>query len=38
MSYWLQWIKCRVGWHYWITFRVSNGDPWTRCALCARRP
>lgn len=37
-NYYTQWFLCHVGVHDWGTYRTANGDDWTRCVLCAKRP
>lgn len=38
VNYYVQWLCCRLGWHDWGTYGTRNGDSWTRCVLCAKRP
>lgn len=37
-NYYTHWLCCRLGWHDWGTYELRNGDTWTRCTLCAKRP
>lgn len=38
IRYHTQWLLCRAGVHDWGVYQLANGDTWTRCWLCAKRP